>query len=141
MRISTVHLKLEVWSSASIQEADRTPKDMKKNAAVTLPAPLDNEAVAHGPTSTWKRFTDGSGEAYAENEMKRAMQSRHLTMIGERCVPKLCLHSPALCTKTFGIYAAIGGTIGTGIFLSAGSVSITLLSYERALCCKFNSFA
>jgi hypothetical protein len=40
-----------------------------------------------------------------------------------------------------GICAAIGGTIGTGIFLSAGSVSVALLSCERVLYYHFDSFA
>ncbi|KAH9884943.1 amino acid permease/ SLC12A domain-containing protein [Cubamyces lactineus] len=47
----------------------------------------------------WKRILVGN--ASEQNETKRAMKSRHLTMI------------------------AIGGTIGTGIFLSAGSAIAT----------------
>ncbi|RPD67528.1 hypothetical protein L226DRAFT_452760 [Lentinus tigrinus ALCF2SS1-7] len=58
---------------------------------------LEKGSLDHGAKkpSVWKRVLVGN--ASEDNETKRAMQSRHLTMI------------------------AIGGTIGTGIFLSAGS--------------------
>ncbi|KAG1807576.1 amino acid permease, theoretically lysine-specific [Suillus variegatus] len=72
--------------------------DTEKDAELPEEAPVDDEAASKTlPTSGWKRFIVGSSNAPAENETKRAMQSRHLMMI------------------------AIGGTIGTGIFLSAGS--------------------
>ncbi|KAG6915914.1 hypothetical protein DXG01_009284 [Tephrocybe rancida] len=61
----------------------------------------DNEKDATGeargegePKTLWSKISSGATEG---NETKRGMKSRHLTMI------------------------AIGGTIGTGIFLSAGS--------------------
>ncbi|EIW61182.1 uncharacterized protein TRAVEDRAFT_117373 [Trametes versicolor FP-101664 SS1] len=64
------------------------------------PVPLDsNSAHEAHKASIWKRLLVGN--ASASNETKRAMKSRHLTMI------------------------AIGGTIGTGIFLSAGSAIAT----------------
>lgn len=72
--------------------------DTEKDAELPEEAPVDDEAASKVlPSSGWKRFIVGSSNAPAENETKRAMQSRHLMMI------------------------AIGGTIGTGIFLSAGS--------------------
>lgn len=72
--------------------------DTEKDAGLPEEAPVDDEAASKAlPSSVWKRFIVGSSNAPAENETKRAMQSRHLMMI------------------------AIGGTIGTGIFLSAGS--------------------
>jgi amino acid permease len=39
--------------------------------------------AAYGSSSFWKRFTVGNTGASAENQTKRAMQSRHLMMIGE----------------------------------------------------------
>ncbi|OJA11654.1 hypothetical protein AZE42_08380 [Rhizopogon vesiculosus] len=63
-------------------------------------------------TSIWKKFIGGNDRMSAENETKRAMQSRHLMMI------------------------AIGGTIGTGIFLSAGS-AIALAGPGSALLSYF----
>ncbi|KAG1736432.1 amino acid permease/ SLC12A domain-containing protein [Suillus paluster] len=74
--------------------------------------PSYNEALSQRSTSVWKRFAVGSSDASAENETKRAMQSRHLMMI------------------------AIGGTIGTGIFLSAGS-AIALAGPGSALLSYF----
>ncbi|KAI0757972.1 amino acid permease-domain-containing protein [Fomes fomentarius] len=67
---------------------------------------VDN--VAHKPL--WKRVL--TGDASATYQTKRAMQSRHLTMI------------------------ALGGTIGTGIFLSAGS-AIALAGPASALLSYF----
>jgi amino acid permease len=67
---------------------------------------------------TWRRlasiFSGGSGEG---NETQRGMQSRHLMMIGE-------CRELFIAVGTYTSHIAIGGTIGTGIFLSAGSVCI-----------------
>lgn len=84
---------------------------MEKDAVLPDEAPEDDEVASKTLTGVWKRVIVGSRDASTENETKRAMQSRHLMMI------------------------AIGGTIGTGIFLSAGSAialagpGSTLLSY------------
>lgn len=86
---------------------------MEKDAVLPDEAPLvDDEVVSKTLTSAWKRFVDGSSDASAENTTERAMQSRHLMMI------------------------AIGGTIGTGIFLSAGS-AIALAGPGSALLSYF----
>ncbi|OSC97918.1 hypothetical protein PYCCODRAFT_1471421 [Trametes coccinea BRFM310] len=80
------------WSSA-IETKDLSDATLEK-----APLPVDTHSVDdHAATkrSMWKRVLVGN--ANPQNETKRAMKSRHLTMI------------------------AIGGTIGTGIFLSAGS--------------------
>ncbi|KAG2738095.1 hypothetical protein P692DRAFT_20842171 [Suillus brevipes Sb2] len=86
--------------------------DMEKDAVLQDEAAVDDEVVSKTLTSGWKRFLAGSSYASAENETKRAMQSRHLMMI------------------------AIGGTIGTGIFLSAGS-AIALAGPGSALLSYF----
>lgn len=70
------------------------------------------------------------------NETQRAMQSRHLMMIGmyER-LAGLSHGIPA--DRRVTLLKAIGGTIGTGIFLSAGSVShshfrmVTIVKFQR----------
>ncbi|KAG2142748.1 amino acid permease-domain-containing protein [Suillus bovinus] len=86
---------------------------MEKDAALPDEVPVDDEVASKVLTSSvWKRFIVGSSNASAENETKRAMQSRHLMMI------------------------AIGGTIGTGIFLSAGS-AIALAGPGSALLSYF----
>ncbi|KAI9060005.1 hypothetical protein FKP32DRAFT_1679296 [Trametes sanguinea] len=80
------------WSSA-IETKDLSDASLEK-----APVPVDTHSVddhARPKRSMWKRMLVGN--ANPQNETKRAMKSRHLTMI------------------------AIGGTIGTGIFLSAGS--------------------
>ena len=71
---------------------------------------------------SWRRWaTIVSGGSGAGHETHRGMKSRHLMMIGgyRRLMP----------SSPLGAYMsnvlAIGGTIGTGIFLSAGSVSVT----------------
>ncbi|KAI0328228.1 hypothetical protein GY45DRAFT_1255432 [Cubamyces sp. BRFM 1775] len=82
------------WSSA-IETKDLSEVNLEK-----APVPVDTESVHNAPkASMWKRILVGN--ASEQNETKRAMKSRHLTMI------------------------AIGGTIGTGIFLSAGSAIAT----------------
>jgi amino acid permease len=87
--------------------------DTEKDAVLSDEAPVDDEVVSKTLTSVWKRFIVRSRDAAsAENETKRAMQSRHLMMI------------------------AIGGTIGTGIFLSAGS-AIALAGPGSALLSYF----
>jgi hypothetical protein len=63
--------------------------DMEKDAVLQDEAAVDDEVVSKTLTSGWKRFLAGSSDASAENETKRAMQSRHLMMIGE-CLSKLC---------------------------------------------------
>ncbi|KAI0355508.1 hypothetical protein OH77DRAFT_1496201 [Trametes cingulata] len=78
------------WTSA-IETKEASLDNLEK-----APVPVDTESVHNAPKrSMWKRVLVGN--ANPANETKRAMKSRHLTMI------------------------AIGGTIGTGIFLSAGS--------------------
>ncbi|KAI0638672.1 amino acid permease-domain-containing protein [Trametes polyzona] len=75
-------------------------KELPDSSLEKAPIPADTESVLEPPkTPMWKRVLVGN--ATAQNETKRAMKSRHLTMI------------------------AIGGTIGTGIFLSAGSAIAT----------------
>lgn len=86
--------------------------DMEKDAVLQDEAAVDDEVGSKTLTSGWKRFLAGSSDASAENGTKRAMQSRHLMMI------------------------AIGGTIGTGIFLSAGS-AIALAGPGSALLSYF----
>lgn len=87
--------------------------DAEKDAVLSDEAPVDDEvATSKTLTSAWKRFLVRSRDVSAENETKRAMQSRHLMMI------------------------AIGGTIGTGIFLSAGS-AIALAGPGSALLSYF----
>ncbi|KAG1837510.1 amino acid permease, theoretically lysine-specific [Suillus subalutaceus] len=86
--------------------------DTEKDAVLSDEAPVDDEVVSKTSTSAWKRFLVMSRDASVENETKRAMQSRHLMMI------------------------AIGGTIGTGIFLSAGS-AIALAGPGSALLSYF----
>ncbi|KAI0774651.1 amino acid permease-domain-containing protein [Trametes elegans] len=82
------------WTSAV--DAKEFPDDSNLEKA---PVPVDTQSVHNSPTipkgSIWKRVLVGN--ASPQSQTKRAMKSRHLTMI------------------------AIGGTIGTGIFLSAGS--------------------
>ncbi|OAX38858.1 hypothetical protein K503DRAFT_815677 [Rhizopogon vinicolor AM-OR11-026] len=89
---------------------------MEKDAAllpVTIVDSLDShDGAVPSTTSVWKKFIGGNDRLSAENETKRAMQSRHLMMI------------------------AIGGTIGTGIFLSAGS-AIALAGPGSALLSYF----
>jgi len=58
--------------------------DTEKDAVLSDEAPVDDEVVSKTLTSVWKRFIVRSRDAAsAENETKRAMQSRHLMMIGE----------------------------------------------------------
>ncbi|KIK32579.1 hypothetical protein CY34DRAFT_101158 [Suillus luteus UH-Slu-Lm8-n1] len=85
---------------------------MEKDVVLQDEGVVDDEDVSKTLTSGWKRFLVGSSDVSAENETKRAMQSRHLMMI------------------------AIGGTIGTGIFLSAGS-AIALAGPGSALLSYF----
>jgi hypothetical protein len=61
--------------------------DMEKDVGLPNKAPVDDEVVSKTLTSGWKRFIDASSDASAENGTKRAMQSRHLMMIGE-CLSK-----------------------------------------------------
>ena len=75
---------------------------------------VDAERAPSKPP-VWKRIM--AGDASDGNETKRAMQSRHLTMIGKH-ISRVWFR--AAVSPSF---AAIGGTIGTGIFLSAGSAS------------------
>jgi hypothetical protein len=62
---------------------------MSDKDTVILPVVASSEihngaiTAAYDPSSFWKRFTVGNTGASAENQTKRAMQSRHLTMIGE----------------------------------------------------------
>ena len=69
---------------------------------------------------------DKKGLFDSTNETKRAMKSRHLTMIG-----MYPINSGTTVIQTF-FRPAIGGTIGTGIFLSAGSVR---RSSSLSYCC------
>ncbi|KAG2120366.1 amino acid permease/ SLC12A domain-containing protein, partial [Suillus clintonianus] len=87
-------------------------KDTEKDPSLEVPDAPDEAAFTKESASIWKRFVVGSSDASAENKTKRAMQSRHLMMI------------------------AIGGTIGTGIFLSAGS-AIALAGPGSALLSYF----
>ncbi|KAL6307122.1 amino acid permease-domain-containing protein [Sparassis latifolia] len=90
--------------------SDTEPKvdiDSKVDDVLAIPSLAASDNVVQ--KSWWQRII--SGNADATHDTKRAMSSRHLMMI------------------------AIGGTIGTGIFLSAGSAVATagpgsaLLSY------------
>ncbi|KAJ8594082.1 hypothetical protein M405DRAFT_809739 [Rhizopogon salebrosus TDB-379] len=62
---------------------------MSDKDTVILPVVASSEnrngavTAAYDSSSFWKRFTVGNTGASAENQMKRAMQSRHLTMIGD----------------------------------------------------------
>jgi hypothetical protein len=62
---------------------------MSDKDTVILPVVASSEnhngaiTAAYDPSSFWKRFAVGNAGASAENQTKRAMQSRHLTMIGE----------------------------------------------------------
>jgi amino acid permease len=60
---------------------------MEKDA-VLLPVTMVDSLDSHNgtvppTTSIWKKFIGGNDRMSAENETKRAMQSRHLMMIGE----------------------------------------------------------
>ena len=85
--------------------------------------PVSHDKV--GTTSLPLPQVDGTSESEKEglkkvvNETQRGMQSRHLTMIGTSWIPHSV--STSILSSNFGL--AIGGTIGTGIFLSAGIVS------------------
>lgn len=57
--------------------------DMEKDVVLQDEGVVDDEDVSKNLTSGWKRFLTGSSDVSAENETKRAMQSRHLMMIGE----------------------------------------------------------
>jgi len=71
----------------------------------------------------WRRWANViSGASSERNDTQRGMQSRHLMMIGRVTSPDLYVGG-VLLTRSY-LYVAIGGTIGTGIFLSAGSVSL-----------------
>lgn len=83
---------------------------LSSKADDTYPPPEYLDAEATKRTSIWSKLSfSGANES---NETQRGMQSRHLTMI------------------------AIGGTIGTGIFLSAGS-AIALAGPGSALLSYF----
>ena len=79
----------------------------------------NNSAQHHGTSEM-------NGSRKAVNETHRAMKSRHLTMIG--MYPS---YTSSGTVKTF-FRPAIGGTIGTGIFLSAG---IVRRSSSLSYCC------
>ena len=71
---------------------------------------------------TWQRVvTGGAREGF---QTKRALGSRHIMMIGASVLS--LMFQPGWLT---GRVVAIGGTIGTGIFLSAGSVRLLSLSH------------
>ena len=81
----------------------------------------DNNTSLDNSTKEFK--PDGTSEReQGVNETQRGMQSRHLTMIG------MCFRWQMLLCNQFrrrpelSFCPAIGGTIGTGIFLSAGIV-------------------
>ena len=78
------------------------------------------------PSSSVEDTDDKKGLFDSTNETKRAMKSRHLTMIG-----MYPINSGTTVIQTF-FRPAIGGTIGTGIFLSAGSVR---RSSSLSYCC------
>lgn len=82
----------------------------KANDTNSPPEYLEAEATKR--TSMWSKLSFSGANANESNETQRGMQSRHLTMI------------------------AIGGTIGTGIFLSAGS-AIALAGPGSALLSYF----
>ena len=68
------------------------------------------------PRLRWVRLL--LGDATAAHDTKRALDSRHIMMIGASPPPR-----PRSLRRTHtSRNPAIGGTIGTGIFLSAGSV-------------------
>ncbi|KAG1758917.1 amino acid permease-domain-containing protein [Suillus occidentalis] len=52
--------------------------DMEKDVALQDEGAVDDEVVSKTLTSDWRRFLAGSSDVSAENETKRAMQSRHL---------------------------------------------------------------
>lgn len=95
-------------SRISSPDLDDKPTDEKPSNA--LPA-LD-----HRPA--WQRAF--IGDAAEQHDTQRALGSRHIMMIGASPSPLLVRRSPPS--------PAIGGTIGTGIFLSAGSVCALSLS-------------
>ncbi|KAH7921088.1 hypothetical protein BV22DRAFT_1020021 [Leucogyrophana mollusca] len=102
--------------SAGIQRVSTLDSDKNKHDAEKEPS-LHSSHIAEnasfaGKTSLWTRILAGTSGVDPQNDTKRAMHSRHLMMI------------------------AIGGTIGTGIFLSAGS-AIALAGPGSALLSYF----
>lgn len=79
---------------------------------------IEDDEQLRRPTFTERFRAMFSTSASPENEAKRAMKSRHLMMIG-RLLEAILVVADAM----YHDVVAIGGTIGTGIFLSAGSVS------------------
>lgn len=76
----------------------------------------DTQSITNVPNvPIWRRIL--LGNATNEKQTQRAMHSRHLMMIGAGdSAPR------EYYAHMFLLVLAIGGTIGTGIFLSAGSV-------------------
>jgi len=83
-------------SSFSDAEIKSIAEDKAEEGISELPAQNEMSPDSSPAVAIWKRILVGNAEA--RQETQRGMGSRHLMMI------------------------AIGGTIGTGIFLSAGSV-------------------
>ncbi|KAI0684368.1 amino acid permease-domain-containing protein [Earliella scabrosa] len=97
------------WAESADDAKEKHPDSQADSLEKGTPS--ESDTSEHTPRrSIWKRALVGN--VSAKNETKRAMQSRHLTMI------------------------AIGGTIGTGIFLSAGS-AIALAGPASALLSYF----
>jgi hypothetical protein len=95
---------------------ERQPSNMSEKGP---PTPAEGHALGYtdGPVvPRWKQLLKRVGTA--ENDAQRGMQSRHLTMIGESY--SFLFREQCSDSST----AAIGGTIGTGIFLSIGAVHI-----------------
>ncbi|KAH7910314.1 amino acid permease-domain-containing protein [Hygrophoropsis aurantiaca] len=91
-----------------------TDQDIEKDSSHSANHVIENALRISGDknSNVWTRIFGGTIDIHPQNDIKRAMQSRHLMMI------------------------AIGGTIGTGIFLSAGS-AIALAGPGSALLSYF----
>ncbi|PPQ77160.1 hypothetical protein CVT25_010788 [Psilocybe cyanescens] len=89
------------------EKASSSKSSIDKSELVSGDLPKPNNASSGAANGFWRKFRAEKG-----NETQRGMQSRHLMMI------------------------AIGGTIGTGIFLSAGS-AIALAGPGSALLSYF----
>ncbi|KII94543.1 hypothetical protein PLICRDRAFT_33339 [Plicaturopsis crispa FD-325 SS-3] len=95
------------------EKVSSTRKSEEEADDLSLPSPAGQGSSTDGHRPVWKRaFGVGAENEGYESTTKRAMLSRHLMMI------------------------AIGGTIGTGIFLSAGS-AIALAGPGSALLSYF----
>lgn len=110
---------------ASWASADDPNEKLPSAAADILEKGSASDTVDDvAPKPLWKRVL--TTNASASYQTKRAMQSRHLTMIGE-------YNYTPIKALEHSVSVALGGTIGTGIFLSAGSVSLNA-TYTKTLC-------